>query len=50
MHAVRTAFKRLWDDGLAYRDERLINWCLGCRTSVSDLEVVGKPQVGTLWS
>jgi valyl-tRNA synthetase len=48
--AVRTAFKRLWDDGLAYRDERLINWCPGCRTSVSDLEVIGKAQTGTLWS
>ena len=37
--AVRVAFKRLYDDGLAYRAEALINWCPGCRTSVSDLEV-----------
>jgi len=48
--AVRTAFKRLYDDGLAYRAEQLINWCPGCRTSVSDLEVIATPTKGTLWS
>lgn len=48
--AVRTAFKRLFDAGLAYRTEALVNWCPGCRTSVSDLEVVATPQTGTLWS
>ncbi|HTS14867.1 MAG TPA: valine--tRNA ligase, partial [Candidatus Sulfotelmatobacter sp.] len=48
--AVRTAFKRLYDDGLAYRTEALVNWCPGCRTSVSDLEVVGTPETGTLWT
>ena len=48
--AVRVAFKRLYDDGLAYRAEQLINWCPGCRTSVSDLEVVATPTKGTLWS
>ncbi|MBA3778291.1 MAG: valine--tRNA ligase [Chloroflexi bacterium] len=47
--AVRTAFKRLHDAGLAYREEALINWCPGCRTSLSDLEVIGTPQRGTLW-
>jgi len=47
--AVRVAFKRLYDDGLAYRGERLINWCPGCRTSLSDLEVVANPTEGTLW-
>ena len=41
--AVRTAFKRLFDDGLAYRTEALVNWCPGCRTSVSDLEVIADP-------
>ena len=30
--AVRVAFKRLYDDGLAYRTEALIHWCPGCRT------------------
>ncbi|HEY7024824.1 MAG TPA: valine--tRNA ligase [Candidatus Limnocylindrales bacterium] len=48
--AVRVAFKRLYDDGLAYRAEQLINWCPGCRTSVSDLEVIATPTKGTLWS
>ncbi len=48
--AVRAAFKRLYDDGLAYRAEALINWCPGCRTSVSDLEVIPKPERGSLWT
>jgi valyl-tRNA synthetase len=48
--AVRTAFDRLYRDGLAYRTEALVNWCPGCRTSVSDLEVIGTPETGTLWS
>ncbi|MBA2756237.1 MAG: valine--tRNA ligase [Chloroflexi bacterium] len=48
--AVRTAFARLYADGLAYRTEALVNWCPGCRTSVSDLEVVPTPETGTLWS
>ncbi|HMJ80012.1 MAG TPA: valine--tRNA ligase, partial [Candidatus Dormibacteraeota bacterium] len=48
--AVRVAFKRLYDDGLAYRGEGLINWCPGCRTSVSDLEVIPRPETGTLWT
>ncbi len=48
--AVRVAFKRLYDDGLAYRGEQLINWCPGDLTSVSDLEVVATPTKGTLWS
>jgi valyl-tRNA synthetase len=48
--AVRTAFKTLYDRELAYRTEALINWCPGCRTSVSDLEVIATPQNGTLWT
>ncbi len=48
--SVRVAFERLYRDGLAYRTEALINWCPGCRTSVSDLEVVPTPETGTLWS
>ncbi len=48
--AVRVAFERLYRDGLSYRTEALINWCPGCRTSVSDLEVVSTPETGTLWS
>jgi valyl-tRNA synthetase len=48
--AVRAAFERLYRDGLAYRTEALVNWCPGCMTSVSDLEVVSTPETGTLWS
>ncbi|MDQ3127362.1 MAG: valine--tRNA ligase, partial [Chloroflexota bacterium] len=48
--AVRVAFKTLVDRDLAYRTEALVNWCPGCRTSVSDLEVVATPETGTLWS
>jgi valyl-tRNA synthetase len=48
--AVRTAFERLYRDGLAYRTEALINWCPGCRTSVSDLETIPTPETGTLWT
>ncbi len=48
--AVRTAFARLYRDGLAYRTEALINWCPGCRTSVSDLEVIPTEETGSLWT
>src|SRR5712691_4791241 len=48
--AVRVAFERLYRADLAYRTEALVNWCPGCRTSVSDLEVVSTPETGTLWS
>jgi len=37
--AVRTAFVRLYDKGLIYRGERIINWCPRCATALSDLEV-----------
>ncbi len=48
--AVREAFTRLYREGLAYRSRALVNWCPGCRTSVSDLEVIPTPETGTLWS
>ena len=48
--AVRVAFTTLHERGLAYRTEALVNWCPGCRTSVSDLEVIATPEQGTLWS
>ena len=37
--AVIEAFVRLHEEGLIYRDRRLINWCVSCRTALSDLEV-----------
>ncbi len=37
--AVQTIFKRLFDDGLIYRAERIINWCPRCLTALSDIEV-----------
>jgi valyl-tRNA synthetase len=37
--AVRVAFVRLYDDGLIYRGERIINWCPSDQTSLSDSEV-----------
>jgi len=37
--AVREVFVRLYEDGLIYKDNRLINWCPRCRTALSDLEV-----------
>jgi valyl-tRNA synthetase len=48
--AVREAFLRLYREGLAYRTEALIHWCPGCRTSVSDLEVIPKETKGHLWT
>ena len=48
--SVRVAFERLYQADLAYRTEALINWCPGCRTSVSDLEVIATPETGTLWT
>ncbi|MGN6562871.1 MAG: valine--tRNA ligase [Thermomicrobiales bacterium] len=47
--AVRTAFKRLYDKGLIYRGERMINWCPRCRTALSDLEVNYEEEQGHLW-
>ncbi len=47
--AVRTAFLRLYNKGLIYRGERMINWCPRCRTALSDLEVEHKDIVGHLY-
>jgi len=37
--AVREVFVRLWEEGLIYRDDYIVNWCLRCQTVLSDLEV-----------
>jgi valyl-tRNA synthetase len=47
--AVRATFKKMFDDGLIYRGERLINWCPRCQTALSDLEVEHEEQQGSLW-
>ncbi len=47
--AVRTAFVRLYDKGLIYRGERIINWCPRCATALSDLEVEHKDIQGHLY-
>nr|WP_194737751.1 valine--tRNA ligase [Actinomadura sp. RB99] len=48
--AVRTIFKRLFDDGLIYRAERIINWCPRCLTALSDIEVEHEDVDGELVS
>ncbi len=47
--AVRTAFVRLYERGLIYRGERIINWCPRCSTALSDLEVEHKDIGGHLY-
>jgi len=47
--AVRTAFVHLYNKGLIYRGERMINWCPRCQTALSDLEVEHKDIVGHLY-
>jgi len=48
--AVRTMFKRLYDDGLIYRAERLINWSPSLRSGLSDAEVKHRDVEGELVS
>jgi valyl-tRNA synthetase len=48
--AVQTMFKRLFDDGLIYRAERIINWCPRCMTALSDIEVDHTDDEGELVS
>jgi valyl-tRNA synthetase len=40
VRAVYRFFVHLYERGFVYRDNRIVNWCPGCRTAVSDLEVV----------
>ncbi|MGO9159584.1 MAG: valine--tRNA ligase [Streptosporangiaceae bacterium] len=48
--AVQTIFKRLFDDGLIYRAQRIINWCPRCLTALSDIEVDHSDDEGELVS
>ena len=47
--AVREAFVKLWEDGLLYRAQRLINWCPRCKTALADIEVIHEESDGHLW-
>jgi valyl-tRNA synthetase len=47
--AVREVFVTLYEDGLIYRGDRLINWCVHCQTALSDLEVEYREQGGVLY-
>ncbi len=47
--SVREVFVTLYEEGLIYRANRLINWCPRCHTALSDLEVEHEDQKGQLW-
>ena len=47
--AVKEVFVRLYEKGLIYRGERIINWCPHCKTSISDAEVDFQEQEGNFW-
>ena len=47
--AVREVFVRLYEKGLIYRGERIINWCPHCKTSISDAEVEYAEKDGNFW-
>ncbi len=47
--AVREAFVRLWENGLIYRGEYMVNWCPRCQTAISDVETTHEAIEGHLW-
>lgn len=47
--AVREVFVNLYEKGLIYRGERMINWCPNCRTSISNIEVEYEEQQSSFW-
>jgi len=47
--AVREVFVRLYEKGLIYRGDYMVNWCPRCHTALSDLEVVYEQTEGNLW-
>ncbi|MBA4421750.1 MAG: valine--tRNA ligase [Syntrophus sp. (in: bacteria)] len=48
--AVREVFVRLYNDGLIYQGDYIVNWCPRCRTAISDLEVEYHMEAGHLWN
>jgi len=47
--AVEYVFIKLYNEGLIYKGERMINWCPTCKTSISDAEVEYEDKLGHLW-
>lgn len=47
--AVREVFVKLYEKGLIYRGNYLVNWCPKCHTAISDIEVEHETQAGHLW-
>lgn len=47
--AVKRVFKKMYDDGLIYRGNRIVNWDPKAETAISDAEVYHEDQVGHLW-
>ncbi len=47
--AVREVFVRLYEEGLVYKGDYIVNWCPRCYTALSDLEVVHEDSPGHLW-
>lgn len=47
--AVKEVFVRLFEKGLIYRGDYIINWCPKCQTTISDIEVEHEPHAGSLW-
>ena len=47
--AVETVFVNLYNKGLIYKGERIVNWCLSCKTSISDAEVEYEEEKSSLW-
>ena len=46
---VYSTFKKMWDDGLVYRGEKLVNFCTKHQTAFADIEVTHKDEPGKLW-
>ncbi len=47
--AVKDVFVKLYNDGLIYRGNRMVNWCPHCETSISDAEVEYEEKPGNFW-
>ncbi|HET9411461.1 MAG TPA: valine--tRNA ligase [Candidatus Saccharimonadales bacterium] len=50
VHTAYDTFKKLWDDGLIYRGERIVNYCTKHQTSFADIEVEHRQEKSKLWS